>query len=152
MTASDHWPQEVIDHAIRRNLLLFVGAGVSASCTNDLGESPPGWLKLLAQVADRIGMDDRRAELDDLIEHDRLLEAAELLKIDGRNRSRLQDMFASIKELVDGSHAHLFAGSEWHDAIVRAEPRVIVTTNYDKIIERATSAGYVVHEYIPKPV
>jgi hypothetical protein len=114
---------------------------------NGLGQRPPGWSQLLVQVADRIGMNDRRAELDDLIAHDRLLEAAELLKIDARNRSRSQDMFGSIKELVDGPYGQPFAGSEWHDAIVRAEPRVIVTTNYDKIIERATSAGYGVHEY-----
>ena len=147
MTASDHWPQEVIDHATGRNLLIFVGAGLSASCTNDLGQKPPSWSQLLEQVAERIGMDHRRPELDDLIARDRLLEAAELLKIDARNRSRLQDLFVIIKELVDGPYGNLFAGSEWHDAIVRAEPRVIITTNYDKIIERATSAGYVVHEY-----
>ncbi|MFA4081893.1 SIR2 family protein [Mycobacteroides salmoniphilum] len=152
MTVSDHWPQEVVDHAIRRNLVLFVGAGISASCTNDVDQRPPTWSQLLVQVADRIGMDDRREELDHLIVRDRLLEAAELLKIDARHRSRSQDMFSSIKELVDGPNSHRFGGSEWHDAIVRAEPRIIVTTNYDKIIERATSAGYAVHEYMSPTV
>lgn len=147
MTATDHWPHEVIDHAVRRNLMLFVGAGVSASCSNDVGESPPNWPSLLTKVADRIGVEARRSELNELIEHDRLLEAAELLKIDAANRARLQDMFGAIKDFVDGPYNHQFSGSEWHDAIVLAEPRVIVTTNYDKIIERATSSGYGVHEY-----
>ena len=59
----------------------------------------------------------------------------------------MQDMYSAIKELVDGPRADPFSGSEWHEAIVKAEPRVIVTTNYDKIIERATAAGYNVHEY-----
>jgi SIR2-like domain len=147
VSASEHWPHEVIDHAKRRNLMLFVGAGVSASCRNDRGQRPPGWADLLVRVADRIGMGRRRAEMNDLIRQDRLLEAAELLKIDAGNRSRLQDMFSVLKESVDGAAGHLFPGSEWHEAIVRAEPQVIVTTNYDKIIERATSSGYVVHEY-----
>jgi hypothetical protein len=52
-----------------------------------------------------------------------------------------------MKDAVDGTPGHLFQGSGWHDAIVRAEPKVIVTTNYDKIIERATSSGYTVHDY-----
>lgn len=92
-------------------------------------------------------MGHRRAELDDLVAQERLLEAAELLKLDASNRARLQDMFSVIKESVDGTVGHLFPGSEWHEAIVRAEPQVIVTTNYDKIVERATASGYVVHEY-----
>ncbi|MGW5341061.1 SIR2 family NAD-dependent protein deacylase [Rhodococcus pyridinivorans] len=97
-------------------------------------------------------MGTRRAELDALIDHDRLLEAAELLKIDAGRRARQHDMLSAIKDLVDGERGDAFHGSEWHEAIVRAEPRVIVTTNYDKIIERATSSGYVVHEYVSNSI
>ena len=92
-------------------------------------------------------MGDRRAELDQLVKQERLLEAAELLKIVAATRARSQDLFSVLKHSVDGAPGHVFEGSEWHAAIVRAEPQIIVTTNYDKIIERATSSGYVVHEY-----
>lgn len=152
MTASTTWPTEVIEHATRRDLLLIVGAGISASCVNDLGKSPPPWSSLILDVADRIAVGDRRSELESLVGQDRLLEAAELLKLDASNRSRQQDMFGAIKDAVDGPHGHSFLGSEWHEALVRAEPKVIVTTNYDKIVERATSSGYVVHDYLSSTV
>ncbi|WP_282818521.1 SIR2 family NAD-dependent protein deacylase [Curtobacterium flaccumfaciens] len=147
MSRSDVWPQEVIDHATRRNLILLVGAGISASCSNDKGDSPPNWPKLILDAAQRIGMGDRLDELKALIAQERLLEAAELLKLDAATRSRTQDLFRAMKEAVDGSYGHLYEGGAWHESIVRAEPKVIVTTNYDKIIERATSSGYTVHEY-----
>jgi len=147
MSATSPWPRDVVDHAIRRDLILIVGAGISASCRNAGNASPPSWSKLLLETATAIGMDVRVDELKQLVERDRLLEAAELLKLDAASRARLQDMYLAIRDAVDGPQGDPFAGSEWHDAIVRAEPKVIVTTNYDKIIERATSAGYSVHEY-----
>ncbi|WP_157103735.1 SIR2 family NAD-dependent protein deacylase [Nocardia harenae] len=152
MSSISEWPNEVITHAVRRNLTIFVGAGISASCTNTAGKNPPSWPDLLRKVADQISVDERRTELDTLIENSRLVEAAELLKIDARSRSRDQDMLSAIKALVDGERGNLFTGSKWHEAIVRAEPQVIVTTNYDKILERATFSGYAVHEYTSKTV
>lgn len=152
MSTSEFWPREVIEHAIRRNLVLIVGAGISASCFNRLGDRPPSWSGLLTQVADHIGIGDRRGELDELLVRERLLEAADLLRMDSQHRARLQDMHGAIKEFVDGPRGDPFSGSSWHEAIVRAEPQVIVTTNYDKIIERATDSGYNVHDYTSSAV
>lgn len=92
-------------------------------------------------------MTERLAELDLLIKEHRLLEAAELLRFDAAERSRTQDLHNAIVEAVDGPNGHPFVSNPWHEAIVAVEPSVIVTTNFDKIIERATSSGYNVHSY-----
>ncbi|KQX69593.1 hypothetical protein ASD06_00570 [Angustibacter sp. Root456] len=61
--------------------------------------------------------------------------------------SREQDFFSYIRTAVDGRAGSNFDGSEWHDALVKLEPDLIVTTNYDKIIERSTGHGYSTHTY-----
>lgn len=147
MSSHQAWPQDLLQHAARRNLVILVGAGISASSKNAAGDSPPNWSALLSSAADAVDLGRRRNEFDDLLQSDRLLEAAEMLRMLARQKSRTQDLLAVLKLSVDGPRGDFFAGSEWHDQIVRAEPKVILTTNYDKILERATNSGYNVHEY-----
>ena len=147
MNSTDAWPVDVVEHARKRNLILIVGAGVSAASTNDERACPPNWVDLLRNSAEKISMAARKSELDALLEQGRLLEAAELLRFDASERSRTQDLHQAIVDAVDGPQGHPFQANPWHEAIVAVEPNVIVTTNFDKIIERATSSGYNVHSY-----
>jgi hypothetical protein len=141
------WPEEVIEQAVKRNLVIVVGAGVSASCSNGAGDRPPAWDKLLTDLVSRLGLTDRGDEIADLVDKDRLLDAAELLRQECARLSKMQDLHKAIKVAVDGKASDPFLGSLWHESIVRLDPSTIVTTNYDKIIERATSNAYNQHDF-----
>ncbi len=146
LVPASNWPEDVVEQALRRNLVLVIGSGISASC--DLaGVHPPKWEGLLGDLITRLSIVDRKLEIEKLIEDQRLLDAAELLKQEAKRTAREQDFFNHIRAAVDGKPANHFEGSDWHDAIVRLEPDLIVTTNYDKILERATRGGYSTHSY-----
>jgi hypothetical protein len=147
VTTLSSWPEEVIDQAVERNLILVVGAGVSASCSNEAGHTPPQWNTLLLDLVEKLALTERGPEIDELVNQGRLLDAAELLRQEANRLGKLQDLHKQIQVAVDGKHPDNYQGSEWHAAIVRMEPTTIVTTNYDKIIERATSNGYNSHDY-----
>jgi hypothetical protein len=98
-------------------------------------------------LADKLGLVVRKDEIAELISRERLLDAAELVRHEATKLNKLQDMHKAIRLAVDGPVGDSFPGSEWHETLVRLEPNVIVTTNYDKIIERATNSGYQRHTY-----
>ncbi|WP_425440288.1 SIR2 family NAD-dependent protein deacylase [Pseudosporangium ferrugineum] len=52
-----------------------------------------------------------------------------------------------ISESVDGKKPDNFQPAPIHDVLLRLDPRIIVTTNYDSILERASSNGYRVKTY-----
>ena len=147
MNTSTQWPSAVISQAQQHNLVLVVGAGISAESTNGNGAKPPTWANLLNSLARQIMMSECLDNFDALINQNRLLDAAELLRFDAAERSRTQDLYTAIKEAVDGPKNHLFRGNRWHDAMMAMEPSIIVTTNFDKIIERTTMGGFQVHRY-----
>jgi hypothetical protein len=141
------WPDEVVRRATLRDLIVFVGAGVSQSCVVESGEHPPSWVSLLKTVAERAVSSVKQAEISILCDEGRLLDAAELLRAETERTGRSQDVLSLIRQLVDGAPGKSYRGSVWHESIVRLEPQIIVTTNYDKIIERATNNGYNNHDY-----
>lgn len=143
--AGYEWPSDVVDQAVRRNLVIVVGAGVSASCERN-GVNPPDWRDLLGGLQSHLGLAGSD-EIDSLLSAHRMLDAAALIKHEALKSSKLQSFYNYLREAVDGKVGNQFLGSSWHEAIVRLEPDLIVTTNYDKILERATSDGYSTHAF-----
>ncbi len=141
------WPDDLVERAVGRDLILIVGSGVSRSCSLPDGLRPPSWEDLLRDLTRKLHLDHRKDEIEALIEKERLLDAAELVRQEARGQGREQDLLTGVRRAVDGPPGSYFEGSGWHEAIVRLESQVIVTTNYDKIIERATNGGYSMHEY-----
>lgn len=140
------WPDDLVAQAVQRNLVLVVGSGVSASCELS-GKHPPSWDGLLNGLVSKLSIVERKAEIEELIEKERLLDAAELVKQEAKRLTREQDFYRFIRGAVDGSGLAKFQGSAWHDAIIRLEPDLIITTNFDNILERATQHGYSTHSY-----
>ena len=64
-----------------------------------------------------------------------------------RKGGKEQDFLRKIARLTDGPSTALFQPRPLHDTLLRLEPDVLVTTNYDRILERATRNGYQVHRY-----
>lgn len=148
LVVPDPWPEEVVEQAVAGNLILVIGAGVSASSQlPSTGERPPKWDKLLLDAIPKLGGSPRGSEIEKLISEHRLLDAAELLRQEAKRLGKGNDFNKYISVAVDGKLGGNYGGSSWHEALVRLEPNIIVTTNYDRILERATKNGYNTHGY-----
>lgn len=146
--SAEAWPKAVLDAAQRRELVIFVGAGVSRASTNEAGDRPPSWSQLLTSVTSSVRPTAAEQKIvNDFIDRELLLEAAEYLHALADDRFLLNDLREAIALATDGPNGDNFGGNEWHDAIMALEPRIIVTTNYDKIIERASRNGYRVSDF-----
>ena len=117
-------PRGLLDAIERRELILFVGAGVSASAGLPTGQSLAKALNDLLDVSRRI--EEQRDQLQLVAErfeadYDRVRLALEL-------EARL-----SSKELSDIGHAHFLIAN----LIKKDYVRTLITTNYDRLIEDA---------------
>lgn len=147
-TLAARWPHHLVERVSQRDFVLVVGAGISAGCKNASGSHPPGWGDLLRQLITRFaGGTKAKAECRDMLEASEYLDLAERLLLSAQNNAKERDFFAAIAEATDGPTGGHFTHASVHEQLMNLEPKVIVTTNYDKILERATLSGYGVHTY-----
>jgi DNA polymerase elongation subunit (family B) len=90
-----------------------------------------------------------KTDVNNLIKQANFLEAAQYLKMQARGSAKESDFLSTIAEATDGNSqgGGNFMPSKFHDTLLRLNPDIIVTTNYDKILERASASGYKVHDY-----
>ncbi|MCJ0893760.1 SIR2 family protein [Rhodococcus sp. ARC_M5] len=137
------WPKDLVQQVGSSNVVLFVGAGASMSSENGQGARPLDWQKLLQSLAAEIcSTDELASAVNPLIGEGKYLEAAEhisyIAKRDG-NGNHYRD---TIANLCDGPPGDQFQPSGLHAALIDLAPPVIVTTNFDHILERAVVGGY----------
>src|SRR5699024_7084744 len=128
-------------------LCVFVGAGVSLGAKTSSGAHPPNWEGLIASLEDEFPFDGQES-----VERLGLRERAELVDQERRHRGISNREFLSYVEsrvdLVDGEPVQ---SGEVHNIIEYVGPSLIVTTNYDSLIERhmnlPTEPGYNVWTY-----
>jgi hypothetical protein len=136
------WPQVVLDQAASKSLVLVLGAGVSKNAVNGAGDTPPTWLTLLDQLTDVFATQGHKTYARKLVKQGKLLEAAELLRGLAIEQGKEQDFLEQIIRSVDGPIADPFQPATIHNAILDLNPFTIVTTNYDRVLERAAGTGY----------
>ncbi len=107
------------------------------------------WNELLTKLLDGIypKVAKRRrsglgASIAAQIKNGDLLWAAQALEAAYEEAGRQTDFKASIAETVDGPPSGHFQPGAPHDALVNLDARTIVTTNYDKVLERLFGDGY----------
>ncbi len=130
--------------------MLVIGAGLSRNCKNGAGSAPPSWRGLLEELTRTFTVPGKaRKNVNELVKQDRYLEAAELLRARARSQSKEQDFLQRIANVTDGGKkpTEQYKPDVIHDAVLRLEPEVLATTNYDRILERASRNGYNVHTY-----
>lgn len=131
--------------AAEGRLCLFIGAGVSAGCKTGSGMIPPSWDRLVEELC-------KRYQMEGPLEGLGLLERAELVD---RKRKELgiedADFAIEVAQHVDCISGEYVNHSKVHETISDLEPGLIVTTNYDRIIERylngTTDVGFNVWSY-----
>jgi len=138
------WPEALIKQIAARKFVLVVGSGVSKNSSNASGQSPPTWVELMKSLTKDFTQGRGRTLVNNLVTSGRLLEAAEVLKTRARAQAREQDFLDAIAKATDGD-TDTFQPNPVHDSLMRLEPDIIITTNYDRILERATESGYSVH-------
>jgi len=119
--------QDLIGDLARQKVVLFLGAGVSSSVSIDEGSRFKTWPDFLSSAAEN-RTDPLRGQISELLEKKDYLLACELLQSDyGENWG----------EIVTSEYGRAAKPSTLHHALISLKQRVILTTNFDKLIETA---------------
>lgn len=122
------WPKALIPELAERRCTLVIGAGVSASCVDEKGERPRTWSELLRLLADLVSDASARAEGLALLDKERFLDAAQIFV----DAVPTPDFVAFIRREFQ---QRSFSPSKLVKSLVALDPKVVVTTNYDRIYE-----------------
>lgn len=125
-------PDRLIKAAKNRQLVPFIGAGVSKQADQD---HFPNWDQLLRRMIEgsvKSGyIEDATAKnLKEMLNKERHLMVAEALK----NKIPRDYYFSFLEEQFDPPNV---VSSEAHILLLELNPRMIITTNYDRLIENA---------------
>jgi hypothetical protein len=144
------WPRTLVDRIAGNQWVLFVGSGVSASCTNNVGARPPDWAGLLSKLCAMIIDGEHRKIGDHLIESRELLAAADHIRYALHAESNVSGYVQAIRAAVDGPTGDKFKPSPLFQKLLALEPRIVFTTNYDKLFDIASKGGFAVHPFDSK--
>lgn len=131
---------EIVNDLANRRAILFLGAGVSASAITNTGKRFPEWKDFLTEAANRIQDNVLKNQIKQFIENRNYLFASELIK-----KSLQQDW----QELLEKEFRQLASPSDLHKAIVSLDQRILVTTNFDMMIEDAWRSSFRSKSYHP---
>lgn len=116
---------DLLDDLAREKVVLFLGAGVSASAITAQGNTIAGWPEFLTTMCSLVP-ESVRVQALELISKNDLLLACEILQ------SSLSDSWERHLSAEFGQKAD---PSALHAAIVGLQQRLILTTNFDKLLE-----------------
>jgi ribosomal protein L35 len=119
---------DLIDDVARRRVVLFIGAGASRWAKPTGGGTFKDWKQFLNHACAKVTSRRIRKVVTDLIEDKEYLLASELLK------SNLTDHWLV---LLTDEFQQAAEVSRLHKALIALNPRIIATTNFDKLIETA---------------
>ena len=131
---SIEWPESLLTEIAERRCVIVLGAGASASSCNDAGQRPSSWTEFLEAGIAKIASENDRDAATELLKENVPLDAAQVLA----DALGAADFAHFIRqELVDPG----FQPSELHELIVRIDPKIVITTNYDNIYESLATSG-----------
>lgn len=116
---------DLVEDAARQKLVLFLGAGVSASAQPTNGLPLKGWDNFLREITGKVS-DSIKIQAQELLDKKDYLLACEILK------TSLKDEWDS---LVQNEYQRAAPPSELHNSIKNLDQRITITTNFDKLIE-----------------
>lgn len=118
---------DLVDDIARERVIPFLGAGVSASAKTASGNKIKPWAAFLRETAG--SLDGKLQNLvSELVNRGEYLLACEILQ------SKLKD---SWEDILTKEYAQKATPSGLHESIVKLNQRIILTTNFDKLLESA---------------
>ena len=139
------WPSSLVDRIVADRWVLFIGSGVSASCKNSAGDHPPDWEGLLRQLCALIANTAQRRIGEALIDQRDFISAADHVRHTLAQEGNLTAYEQAIRIAVEGPAADRFVPSRFFTYLLSLEPKVVFTTNYDKLFELASKGGFRYH-------
>lgn len=125
--------EDLINDLAQQKVVLFLGAGVSSSVNLDAKSRFKGWpLFLDDAAADRSA--SLKKQIKNLLKSKDYLLACELLQA---------DYGESWERKVTEEYGRAAQPSTLHKALISLRQRIILTTNFDKLIESAWSASLI---------
>lgn len=131
---------DLIDDLARQKVVLFLGAGVSASADTRTGGKIKGWDAFLNAMSDKVDSALQKQVKELLGQKDYLL-ACEILQ------TSLGD---SWENEVNQEFGQAADPSPLHEAIISLDQRIIITTNFDKLLETSWESKIGVATHFPR--
>ncbi|ULL13087.1 SIR2 family protein [Paenibacillus sp. H1-7] len=123
------WPSSLVAELAERRCIIVLGSGVSASSKSSVGKSPKDWDGFLREGIKRMNNEDAKVVATELCNKKNYLDAAQIMK-DHINLGDYDDFFQEEFNPRD-----IYQPSAIHKTIMLLDPKVVVTTNYDKIYD-----------------
>lgn len=130
---ADVWPEALVREFAERRAVLFLGAGFSIAAAAKDGKAFPSWTKLLLDLAAKLQKNVERKEVKRLISYQNYLDAAQIIW-DSVPAADLR------QKIVDTFSIKLSKEQDLYRNIIDIDPQVILTTNYDKLIENSLAS------------
>jgi hypothetical protein len=124
-----NWPRSLVHEVAERRVVFFLGAGVSIAAYNYNNKAFPNWINLLKSLSDELPKPSTRKYVATLIRKSLLLDAAQII----HDMLPAADFAASLRQQIQ-SPDPIFAPI--YEDIVVMDPKIIVTTNYDTLLEK----------------
>lgn len=136
------WGPALIKELAARRCIVFFGSGASAGCLSAVGTTRlPTWEQLLRRLCAAIRNNEADREIAiSLIEARRYLDAGEII-VSSAVRADYVDTMRDIFE------APRYRRSPLHEAILRLDPKVAITTNFDTVYDLYCRSGTGVEGY-----
>lgn len=139
------WPLSLLSEIAERRCAFVLGAGASAGCEAPDGSRPPDWATFLQRAIHRLPDGETRDAAERLLVEGAYLDAAQVV-VDALSPP---DFAQFVREQLD---IPAYEPSEIHKLVIQIDPKIVITTNYDRIYERfaqqgAAAAGYNVSRY-----
>lgn len=122
---------DLISDLAQQKVVLFLGAGVSSSVSLDASSRFKGWPLFLDDAASDRSQSLKR-QIKALLKSKDYLLACELLQ---------SDYGESWERKVTEEYGRAAQPSDLHKALISLRQRIILTTNFDKLVESAWSAS-----------
>lgn len=129
-----NWPKSLLAEVAERRCVIVLSAGASASSVNKDGVSPPDWLSFINAGIARMGRTDDQNAARSLLDHGAALDAAQVVA----DSLGAADFSLFIRDEFEKPG---FEPSELHQLILAIDPKVVITTNYDTILESLARSG-----------
>ncbi len=137
----------MVDRIAYGQWVLFIGSGVAASCSNRAGASPPTWGDLLTRLKDLIADPVEKAHGAKLITNREYLGAADHIRHQLSDEHNSTGYFKAIQNAVEGPAGDRYEPSNFYDSLLDLDPRIVFTTNYDKLFEMASRNAFASFAY-----
>ncbi len=131
---------DLVEDLARQRAILFLGAGVSSSAQTRAGGRIKGWERFLRDMCGNVDP-QTGGQVEELIDRNDYLLASEILQ------TSLADDW---ERFISEEFGQMAEPSELHNAILSLDQRIILTTNFDKLIEISWEAKLGSGTHLPR--